>query len=300
MFKKSSILGALGTLAALAVLGSTVPVAVSPAHASTVCATFLPSNPPPDAVRINRVNFDFGGDAGLDENNDAENCGTLTWDLANGTIKPRLTGTLYAKNSIGTTVRMSLRHRDVDGTLLHTTNNQPQEVFTDGLEEFPINLFGYSSPLIYRVDVELQQETSADVWEVKGSQTVYIGSSTKSPDSVRLLGVGEEAATSRVARRPAAGPSRGTWPTTRLGPGSRATCTCRTATARTFGCGCATTTSTGTTSVAASPAVRSRRRTVSRRSPSTWPPSAARRSTRPRSRSRSTSSGRGPRPTPRR
>jgi hypothetical protein len=211
MFKKSSILGALGTLAALAVLGSTVPVAVSPAHASTVCATFLPSNPPPDAVRINRVNFDFGGDAGLDENNDAENCGTLTWDLANGTIKPRLTGTLYAKNSIGTTVRMSLRHRDVDGTLLHTTNNQPQEVFTDGLEEFPINLFGYSSPLIYRVDVELQQETSADVWEVKGSQTVYIGSSTKSPDSVRLLGVGEDFGSGNFTGGAPAGSGTLTW-----------------------------------------------------------------------------------------
>ena len=53
MFKKSPILGALGTVASLAVLGSTVPVAASPAHASTPCAVFLPSDPPPDAVRIN-------------------------------------------------------------------------------------------------------------------------------------------------------------------------------------------------------------------------------------------------------
>jgi hypothetical protein len=192
MFKKSPILGALGTIAALAVLGSTVPVGTTPAHASTPCAVFLPSDPPPDAVRINRVNFDFGGNAGLDENNDAENCGTLTWDLANGTIKPRLTGTLYAKNSIGTTVRMSLRHRDVDGTPLGRTNTQPKEVLSDDVEEFPINLSGFNSPLIYQVDVELQQETSPDVWEVQGSQTVYIGSSTKAPESVRLLGAGED------------------------------------------------------------------------------------------------------------
>ena len=300
MFKKSPILGALGTIAALAVLGSTVPVAASPAHASTPCAVFLPSDPPPDAVRINLVNHDFGGGAGLDENNDAENCGTLTWDLANGTIKPRLTGTLYAKNAIGTRVRMSLRHRDVDGTLLRTTNSLPKDVLSDDVEEFPIDLFGYSSPLIYQVDVELQQEISPNVWDVRGSQTVYIGSSTKAPDSVRLLGFGEDFGSGNftVARRLAAGPSRGTWPTTRSSPGSRATCTCRTAWARTSGCGCATTTSTATTSVAPSAAVRSRRRTSSRRSRSTWPSSATRRSTRPRSPSRSTSSGRGPRPTP--
>jgi hypothetical protein len=211
MFQKSSILGALGTIAALAVLGSTVPVAASSAHALTPCAVFLPSDPPPDAVRINLVNHDFGGDAGLDENNDVENCGTLTWDLANGTIKPRLTGTLYAKNAIGTRVRMSLRHRDVDGTLLWTTNSLPNDVLSDDVEEFPINLFGYSSPLIYQVDVELQQEISPDVWDVRGSQTVYIGSSTKAPDSVRLLGAGEDFGSGNYTGGAPAGSGTLTW-----------------------------------------------------------------------------------------
>ena len=86
---------------------------------------------------------------------------------------------------------MSLRHRDVDGTLLATTNSLPNDVLSDDVEEFPINLFGYNSPLIYQVDVELQQETSPDVWDVRGSQPCTSGR-RRGARQRPLLGVGED------------------------------------------------------------------------------------------------------------
>jgi hypothetical protein len=171
----------------------------------------LPANPSNDPVRIVLgANFDFGSAGGLDSNNEPAGCGLLTWDLANGTITPRLTGSLYARNAIGTTIRMSLKHRDVDGTLLHTTNQPEKLVETDDETEFSVNLGGYDDPDIYQVDVELQQKVNG-VWETEGTESEYIGSSTKAADAVRLLDTGRDFGSGNFTNGAPAGSGTLTW-----------------------------------------------------------------------------------------
>jgi hypothetical protein len=214
MRKRSTFLGALGAVASAAALATAAaPVMSSPAHAIPVLCpvTVLGGNPSNDPVRIVLpANFDFGSAGGLDSNNEPAGCGLLTWDLANGTITPRLTGSLYARNAIGTTIRMSLKHRDVDGTLLHTTNQPSKLVETDDETEFPVNLGAYNDPLIYQVDVELQQFVN-NAWSTEGTASVFIGSSSKSPDAARTLATGQDFGSGNFTNGAPAGSGTLTW-----------------------------------------------------------------------------------------
>jgi hypothetical protein len=190
MFKRSRLIGGLGAAAAAAVLGSAMPAMSGPAHALPVlCAVPFGTDPAPDPVRITLPNHDFGS-GGLDGNEPA-GCGRLTWDLANDTITPHLEGTLYAKNAIGTRVRMVLEYRDVDGTLLETQRGAAKLVQSNDVAEFPINLGAYSDPLIYRVDVELQQRING-TWDTQGTEREHVGSAAKAPDSVKITAVGQD------------------------------------------------------------------------------------------------------------
>jgi hypothetical protein len=189
MYKRKRFIGALGAVAAVAVLASAVSAASGSAEAATVACPASIVGPPKDAVRITLVNYDFGDGELVD--NEPEGCGTLTWNLDDDTITPELDGTMFAKNAIGTRVRMRLRHRDVDGTLLATSTGASKLVETNDVEEFPIDLGNYSDPLIYRVDVELQQRING-VWETKGTEREYLGSASKAPDAVRSLAVGQD------------------------------------------------------------------------------------------------------------
>jgi hypothetical protein len=213
MRKRSTFLGALAAVASTAALATAAaPVTSSPAHAAIpVLCPVLGGTPTNDPVRIVLgANYDFGSAGGLDSNNEPAGCGLLTWDLANGTITPRLTGALYAKNAIGTTIRMSLKHRDVDGTLLHTTNQTPKLVETNDETEFPVNLGAYDNPLIYQVDVELQQLVGG-VWSTQGTESEFIGSSTKAADAVRTLGTGQDFGTGLFSNGAPAGSGTLTW-----------------------------------------------------------------------------------------
>jgi hypothetical protein len=214
MRKRSTLLGALAAVASAAALATAAaPVMSSPAHAIPVLCPgpVLGQNPSNDPVRIVLgANYDFGSAGGLDSNNEPAGCGLLTWDLANGTITPRLTGSLYARNAIGTEIRMSLKHRDVDGTLLHTTNQPSKLVETDDETEFPVNLGAYNDPRIYQVDVELQQFVDGD-WETEGTESEFIGSSTKAADAVRLLDTGRDFGTGAFSNGAPAGSGTLTW-----------------------------------------------------------------------------------------
>ena len=178
-------------LAGLAVLGTVGPASASSVQIPIVLSCPIPINvhPTPDNVKIELVNYDFG--SGEHVSGEPEGCGTLTWDLTGGTITPRLTGNLYAKNAIGTEVRMRLRHRDVHGTLLGTTFGATKQVTSNDVEEntFPINLGNYSNPAIYQVDVELQERIGGS-WTTMGSETEHIGSADKGDDAVRILDTG--------------------------------------------------------------------------------------------------------------
>ena len=213
MRKRSTFLGAVAAVASTAVLATAAaPAASSSAHAAIpVLCPVIVGNPSNDPVRIVlSANYDFGSAGGLDSNFEPAGCGTLTWDLANGTITPRLTGSLYAKNAIGTNIRMSLKHRDVDGTLLWTTNSPPELVGTNDVTEFPINLAAYNNPLIYQVDVELQQLVN-NVWEAQGTESEFIGSSTKAPDAARSLGTGQDFGAGAFTNGAPAGSGTLTW-----------------------------------------------------------------------------------------
>lgn len=210
MNKRSPIVGALGAIAAVAALGTALPATSSPAQASTLaCAVPIGVFPAPDPIRIETVGYDFG-DGGLDSSNAPVGCGTVSWDLGNGTITPRLTGTLYAKNGIGTEIRMRLRHFDVDGTLLQTTNGSTKQVLTDDVEEFPIVLGNYSNPLTYRVDVELQLWDGTE-WDTRGTQSANIASATKAADAVRILSNGKDFGTAPFVNGAPSGSGTLTW-----------------------------------------------------------------------------------------
>ena len=182
-----------GAVVALGVLGTLATVTSGPAEAAipVLCPILNNVHPAPDPMRITLVNYDFG--AGEHVDGEPDSCGTLTWDLTGGTITPRLTGNLYARNAVGTEVRMRLRHRDVDGTLLASSNGAPKQVLSNDVEDntFAINLGAYSNPAIYQVDVELQQKV-AGLWETKGTDTAYIGSAAKADDLVRILATGQD------------------------------------------------------------------------------------------------------------
>jgi hypothetical protein len=213
MRKRSTLLGALAAVASTATLATAAaPVTSSPAHAATpVLCPVIVGNPSNDPVRIVLpANFDFGSAGGLDSNNEPAGCGTLTWDLANGTITPRLSGSLYAKNAIGTQVRMRMRHRDVDGTLLATTTGTTKLVQTNDETEFPINLGAYNNPLIYQVDVELQQLING-AWTTQGTESEFIGTSNKAADAVRSLAVGTDFGSGLFTNGAPAGSGTLTW-----------------------------------------------------------------------------------------
>jgi hypothetical protein len=212
MHKRSTFLGALAAVASTAALATATPLTSSPVHAALpVLCPVIGANPSNDPVRIVLpANYDFGSPGGLTSSNEPAGCGLLTWDLANDTITPRLTGSLYAKNAIGTRVRMRLRHRDVDGTLLATTTGGTKVVQTDDETEFPINLGAYNSPLIYQVDVELQQKING-AWTTQGSESEFIGSSNKAADAVRSLATGEDFGTGVFANGEPPGSGTLTW-----------------------------------------------------------------------------------------
>ena len=212
MRKRSTFLGALAAVASTAALAAVAaPVTSSPAQAAAVLCPVIGGTPSNDPVRIVLpANYDFGSAGGLNSNNEPAGCGSLRWDLANDTITPRLTGSLYAKNAIGTTIRMSLKHRDVDGTLLHTTNTASKLVETNDETEFPINVGAYANPHIYQVDVELQQLVSG-AWSALGTESEFIGSSSKSPDAVRSLGTGQDFGAGSFTNGAPAGSGTLTW-----------------------------------------------------------------------------------------
>jgi hypothetical protein len=212
MRKRSTFLGALAAVASTAALAAVAaPVTSSPAQAAAVLCPVIGGIPSNDPVRIVLpANYDFGSAGGLNGNNEPAGCGSLRWDLANDTITPRLSGSLYAKNAIGTTIRMSLKHRDVDGTLLHTTNTASNLVETNDETEFPINVGAYANPRIYQVDVELQQLVSG-AWSTLGTESEFIGSSSKSPDSARSLGTGQDFGAGNFTSGAPAGSGTLTW-----------------------------------------------------------------------------------------
>ena len=187
MRKRSTFLGAVAAVASTAVLATAAaPAASSSAQAAIpVLCPVIVGNPSNDPVRIVlSANYNFGSAGGLDSNFEPDGCGTLTWDLANGTINPRLTGTLYAKNAIGTKVRMSCSHRDVDGTLLWTTNIPPKLVGSDDVDGVPDQPVGVQQP------ADLPGRCRAPAGDQRrlggpGHRVVYIGSSTKAPDAAR-------------------------------------------------------------------------------------------------------------------
>ena len=211
MFKTFTLIGA--AVASVAVLGAALPAsAASPAPAQIPVLCPVLGTPPPvdDNVRIVLPqNFDFG-DGELNSSSEPSGCGTLTWDLANGTITPQLEGTLFAKNAIGTEVRMRLRYRDVDGTLLETKPGGTKEVTSNDVTEFTIDLGDYSDPLIYRVDVELQQKLGG-VWQTLGTEREYIGSQSKSPDNVLNTAVGQDFGTGPFSGGQPSAPGTLTW-----------------------------------------------------------------------------------------
>jgi hypothetical protein len=213
MRKRSTFLGAVAAVASTAVLATAAaPAAASSAHAAIpVLCPVIVGTPSNDPVRIVlSANYDFGSAGGLNSNLEPAGCGTLTWDLANGMITPRLTGSLYAKNAIGTRVRMRLRHRDVDGTLLATTTGPQKVVDSDAEMEFPISLGAYSNPLIYQVDVELQQKING-LWETQGTESEFIGSPNKGADAVRALSTGRDFGSGVFTNGAPAGSGTLTW-----------------------------------------------------------------------------------------
>ena len=211
MFKTFTLIGA--AVASVAVLGAALPASAAPpapAQIPVLCPVLGTPPPVDDNVRIVLPqNFDFG-DGELNSSSEPSGCGTLTWDLANGTITPRLEGTLFAKNAIGTEVRMRLRYRDVDGTLLETQPGGTKEVTSNDVTEFTIDLGDYSDPLIYRVDVELQQKLGG-VWQTLGTEREYIGSQSKSPDNVLNTAVGQDFGTGPFSGGQPSAPGTLTW-----------------------------------------------------------------------------------------
>ena len=105
---------------------------------------------------------------------------------------------------------MRLRYRDVDGTLLETQPGGTKEVTSNDVTEFTIDLGDYSDPLIYRVDVELQQKLGG-VWQTLGTEREYIGSQSKSPDNVLNTAVGQDFGTGPFSGGQPSAPGTLTW-----------------------------------------------------------------------------------------
>jgi hypothetical protein len=212
MYIKTHVARAAAAVAAIAAVGTIGSAGSGTAQAIPVlCPVIIDEVPAPDPIRIATIGYDLGS-GGMDGNEPA-GCGTLSWGAADDTFTPHLDATLYAKNAMGTDVRVRLRHYDVDGTLLATSNGARHEVGSNDVEEFDISLGQYSDPLIYRVDVEIQLWVDDDHWETiaGATESEYISSSDQAPDDVLIAEVGTDFGEGTLVANAPSDPGTLTW-----------------------------------------------------------------------------------------
>jgi hypothetical protein len=127
--------------------------------------------PPTDAVKITASGADFGS-SGFFLGEPTGN-GWLSWNLADGVVTPRLTGTLHLNNVASQCARMNMRYLTEAGTFI--TSRLGGTVCAPGNSHYTwsVDLDNYTG-VVGKVTVELQTQDTSGNWWIRGSQTVSV------------------------------------------------------------------------------------------------------------------------------
>jgi hypothetical protein len=139
---------------------------------STTASATYTANTFSDAVKITEDGVDFGS-SGFSLGQPTSD-GWVSWDVDNGVVTPRLTGTLHLNNSSGVCARMNIRYLTESGAFLHSEPGGTVCAGDNGHHAWSVDLSPYGSTQIGQVTIQLQTLASNGSWITAGSDTVSI------------------------------------------------------------------------------------------------------------------------------
>jgi hypothetical protein len=127
--------------------------------------------PPTDAVKLTESGADFGSyDFLLGE---PTGNGFLSWNLSDGQVTPRLTGTLHLNNVASQCARMHMRYLTEAGTYITGKYGGVVCAPGNGHYRWSVDLDDYTG-VVGQVEVELQTQDTLGQWWIRDSQTVSV------------------------------------------------------------------------------------------------------------------------------
>jgi len=125
-----------------------------------------------DRPKLTGTGYDFGN--GTLAAGSPTKGGRVEFDLRNGRIRPRLTGTLHIKDADGTCARIKMRYRDKgNATLTDPVHSPTKCVDDDRHHEYSVDLHSFADDEIDNVKVTLQKKTASG-WSTVESETFAI------------------------------------------------------------------------------------------------------------------------------
>jgi hypothetical protein len=138
-----------------------------------------------DRPELNGTGYDFGN--GTFVAGSPTRGGRLKFDLSDGRIEPRLTGTLHVKDADGTCARVKLAYRDrSDDALTDPAYSPTKCVDDDHHHEYSVDLDSYADNAIDNVKISLQKKTASG-WSTVESETYPVDTSD---DKVKITADG--------------------------------------------------------------------------------------------------------------
>jgi len=147
----------------------------------TAAATILVAGPAQASVvdtdrpELNGTGYDFGN--GTFVAGSPTRGGRLEFDLRDGRIEPRLTGTLHVNDADGTCARMKIAYRDRgDDELTDPAYSATRCVDDDQHHEYAVDLDDYADNEIDNVRISLQRKTASG-WSTVEAKTYTVDTS---------------------------------------------------------------------------------------------------------------------------
>jgi hypothetical protein len=157
-----------------------------------------------DGVQLTSSGFDFGDDTFAEGAPTGD--GTLTWVVENGSVTPKLTGTLHLKN-VSTCARLRMHY--LNGSTLLTSRHGGAVCAPDNDHHtWSVNLSPYSDIAITSVIVSIESQNTAGAWEAVDSDTYW---RNLADDEVTITGDGFDFGGSGFANDAPTGPATLDW-----------------------------------------------------------------------------------------
>jgi hypothetical protein len=139
---------------------------------STVDSSTYEADTHDDNVKITEDGVDFGSSSfGVGA---PTGSGEIDWDLDDGDVTPRLTGSLHLNNSSGVCARVNLRYLTEAGTFLTARAGGSKCADDNGHHSWSVDLDPHTSNKIGQVRVQLQTQGNDGSWNTAGSDVVSI------------------------------------------------------------------------------------------------------------------------------